>query len=367
MAKTLTLREKIMVAIKPWTKSDEEPPFTEREMVILASASTNTPMDSQAVFMWMLHNFPYFKELAFQAFWACDDGYGSCDSRVIKDELETVFQKYDTAFIANEDDETEVMATEVAVHSVLKELPGYKPSHNSTFSFFKLPAELRNAIYELAFQYSASGLVWTVPQGQFGVLTRDVRDTAKGVSRWSDVNADLWSENYQTFPVGELLAPLLTCRQFYTEAMPVFYRVNHFVLDGSDRVTRCLAASRSKYIRSISVRISFSDGREKMMVAAFKSLAGLDSLRVLHLSIDEQAWLARSKNGRVKKYSSISNYPGLQQLQKVRGLSTLYIDAAPQIEALVRADMLSPKPTASTRSTSGRKRKIGDSKSCKAK
>ncbi|KAK5702148.1 hypothetical protein LTR17_022575 [Elasticomyces elasticus] len=360
MAKMLTLQERIMVAIKPWTDSDEEPPFTERELVILASASTDMPMDSQAVFMWILHSFPYFKELAFEAFWACDHGYRAFDSQAIKDNLQIVFQTYDTAFIASEDDEIELMATDAAVYSVLKQLPGYKPSHDSTFNFFELPAELRNAVYELAFHYSSSGLIWDSANGRSELFTRNIGDTAMSISRWNEVGTYSWYDKYETLPVGELLAPLLTCRQFYAEAMPVFYRVNHFVLDGSNHVIRCLAASRSKHIHSISARINFSNNHEKMIGAAFKSLAGLDSLRVLDLSIDEEAWLGRSKNGRVKKYSSISNYPGLQQLRKIRGLSTLYINGAPQIEALVRADMLSPKSTASTQPSSGRKRKAGN-------
>ncbi|KAK5697206.1 hypothetical protein LTR97_007341 [Elasticomyces elasticus] len=362
MAKTLTLQEKTMVAIKPWTDFDEEPPFTERELVILASASTDMPMDDQAVFMWILHSFPYFKELAFEAFWACDHGYRTLDGQGIKDNLKIVFQTYDTAFIASENDEMEIelMATDAAVHMVLKQLTGYKSSRDSTFSFFKLPAELRNAIYELAFHYSSSGLIWESANGRFELFTRNIGDTAMSISRWNEVGTYSWYDKYETLPVGELLASLLTCRQFYAEAMPVFYRVNHFVLDGSDRVIRCLAASRSKHIHSISARINFSNDHEKMIGAAFKSLADLDSLRVLDLSIDEEAWLGRSRNGQVKKYSSISNYPGLKQLRRIRGLSTLYMNGAPQIEALVRADMLSPKPTASTRSGSGRKRKNGD-------
>ncbi|KAK5689018.1 hypothetical protein LTS10_000998 [Elasticomyces elasticus] len=360
-AKPRTLREKIKVAIKPWTDSNEKPPFTYREMVMLACASSDVPVDSRAVFMWMLQTFPYFQQLAFTAFWGCGTDSCESDSRDIIDNIKRVFQMYDTAFKASGNgDETEYTASDAAAYSVLRRLRGCSCSPDRPFNFFKLPPELRNAIYELVFQYPESGLIWTSPEEGFMVLTRDLNYTAESISRWDYHSPNRGGDPYETFPVRELLAPLLTCRQFYAEAVPVFYRINHFILDGSNRVLRCLAASRSKYIYSISARIRFSNYNEKTIVAAFKRIADLDNLRVLDLSMDEEVWLARSKNGRVKKYSSITNYPGLQHLRRVRGLSKLHMDGAPQIEALVRADMLSPRPTASTPSSSGHKRKAGN-------
>ncbi|KAK3633649.1 hypothetical protein LTR56_015715 [Elasticomyces elasticus] len=359
MAKPRTLRDKIKLAIKPWTDSHLKPPFTDREMVMLACASSDVPVDSRAVFMWMLQTFPYFQGLAFTAFWDCGTDSCDSDSREIIENIKIVFQMYDTAFAASGNgDKTEYTASDAAAYSVLRRLRGCSWSPDMPFNFFKIPPELRNAIYELAFQYPASGLIWTSPHESSSVLTRDLGYTAESMRRWHHVDT-YRGDPYEMLPVGELLAPLLTCRQFYTEAMPVFYRINHFILDGSDTVLWCLAASRSKYIHSISARINFSIENEKTIVAAFKRLADLDKLRVLDLSIDEGEWIRRSKNGRIKKYSTITNYPGLQQLRRVRGLSQLYIDGAPQIEALVRDDMMSPRPTASTQSSSGRKRKAG--------
>ncbi|KAK3714210.1 hypothetical protein LTR37_008012 [Vermiconidia calcicola] len=134
--------------------------------------------------------------------------------------------------------------------------------------------------------------------------------------------------------------------------MPIFYRINQFVLPClaqlDDFLSKVAPRSR-KHVRHISVTYcidgtggcgdEFQDGCDAS--AAFTSLAKLEGLEKLDLRIQENKWFAR---GASTMYASISTLPGLAQLGLVRGLKEVnFCGPCPNVERLVRADMLKPK------------------------
>lgn len=73
-------------------------------------------------------------------------------------------------------------------------------------------------------------------------------------------------------------------------------------------------------------------------------LAKLEGLEKLDLRIKENNWFDRTNARATKKYATISTLPGLAQLGLVRGLKEVnFCGPCPNVERLVRADMLKPK------------------------
>ncbi|KAK5697203.1 hypothetical protein LTR97_007338 [Elasticomyces elasticus] len=124
------------------------------------------------------------------------------------------------------------------------------------FPFFELPRELRDKIYQIVFQFPRSGLFFSSPVTKKPIVrSRDLEDD----SSFEDIIQDHETRSHilETSAVSDILSPLLVNRQFYREAMPLFYSLNSFNF-GCQRtmstvIARLPRASR-KHFRSVGVR-----------------------------------------------------------------------------------------------------------------
>jgi hypothetical protein len=91
--------------------------------------------------------------------------------------------------------------------------------------FWRLPAELRTAIYEFVFQYPASGLLFQNNKPGFRTATRELNE-AIDFDGWGGI----WGQSHlmHTISSPEILAPLLVSKRFRQEALPLFFSLNKF-------------------------------------------------------------------------------------------------------------------------------------------
>ncbi|KAK5711746.1 hypothetical protein LTR15_012341 [Elasticomyces elasticus] len=363
MPKQQTLGEQIASAIKPWQRDHGEPLFSDRDLLVLALASLGQPSTTREACKWIFQKFPYYREVTFLMCWDAEEH--GCNGYM--GEFKVALNTFDTAFnVVGRGDDVKYTVSTAAIYEVLNGL-STGPSHGECL-FFKLPAELRNTIYEMVFSYPRSGLRCPRdgPYEGFGLLTLDMHAMADQADRWDESDSHLpqyfhdpGDLGLRTASVQELLSPLLTCRQFFHEAMPVFYQINSFHFSSCsvlDSQLSALTLSRRKHIHHVSARATYEDD-PKAIRSAFKQLAKMETLRTLNLRLDEETWLSRSKHGQIKKYAQVTSYPGLAQLRNARGLHQVMLRGAPKIEALIKFDMLSPKTGKSPKRTTGRQRK----------
>ncbi|KAK3111414.1 hypothetical protein LTR53_013366 [Teratosphaeriaceae sp. CCFEE 6253] len=343
MARNKKLVKQISAVIKPWAESAEAPPFSERQLLIMVLASSPRPMTQEAACEWTLDHFEYYKKAMFAELWQSQtrdlswDSYAGSPSAYHRSEnIPNLIEEFLSCFYM-----VRFTVSSAGAHASLSDLPNDGPDDASPFRLFELPPEPRK-IYEMVFRYPASGLCYDGPGRRFEMLTRSLNDMANDIDCWDASEA----APFFTPAPRDILMPLSINRQFYSEAVPIFYRINHFHFDGYRSLWDSLSAlneSRSRHIRYISVRDSRC-GASVYFPGAVKSLLQLENLRVLNLQFDEEAWLERSKGGKIKKYDSIMKHPGVAELRKMRGLSQVFLRGCPGLEAEIQADMLSPKP-----------------------
>jgi hypothetical protein len=87
----------------------------------------------------------------------------------------------------------------------------------------RLPGEIRNRIYALAFTVQHVQViqrVWSIPTSFMYVVFPD---------DWRGI------ERSQVYPLSELISSTTVCRQFYAEASPLIPRLNEFCFISTDR------------------------------------------------------------------------------------------------------------------------------------
>ena len=249
---------------------------------------------------------------------------------------------------------------------LLYEVARESTSGRSYFNFFGLPAELRNKIYELSFGYD-KGL--------------KVRSCAGALQRlcavpFGDPKEPLFHETYPTTrPMSQILGPLQTCRQFYNEAMPAFYRVNFFYFSSFGDLASFLnkiPANRKEHIANLSAEYQTTDSHHGPK--GFRLLAGLKNLQVLGLNIDEKGWLRKlayptkfDDLTEKDKDKLIWKLPGLTALRSIRGLQQVkFYGPCIRVKALVKPEVRKPKEDCKT-SDADRKRKARDDRAVLSK
>lgn len=98
-----------------------------------------------------------------------------------------------------------------------------EPKRIGTFPFLKLPAEMRNMIYEMLYTFPEDGLIITHERGPRPVR----RAEEEHLPTMNLCHYDWGTELDLTFN-SHNLALLAVNKRIYAEAMPFFYSVNHF-------------------------------------------------------------------------------------------------------------------------------------------
>ena len=378
MAQKRDTREQIKRAMAPWQTSEEKPPFSDEELVVMALLSNDEPQTQTDIGHWLLNNACYYRRFAAAKLMSHSyDSYSYSPlqrkARDINKRIRTILHKAE--FPAEEEEEVDQDTLQVrwrmsvadAVH-LLGGIVGARPAVEP-FPFTKLPAELRNTVYKLVFAYPRSGLEPQIEHicrgGQF-IRTRRFRvinrsyDHSLDFQQWAgyhDRKFALYTRNTDC-----ILAILLVNRQLHQEAMPFFYNVNTFYVRGITELYNFLFSTpetRRKHLGHIAFTYELAD--HAIAAKAFKLLAQVDSLRLLDINMNEQAWLGLSGGGgKPVRYPDVSKIPGLASLRDVKvSDSVTFHGNCPRIEAMLKTDMLKHGQGRKKPAQRSRKRGIG--------
>ncbi|KAK5746426.1 hypothetical protein LTR17_000806 [Elasticomyces elasticus] len=221
------VRARIHAAIAP-SRNSSAKPFNATKLVIMALVLSNKGLTQNEVWLWINTTFSYYRTDA------CNKE--SKRVRKLRRKLPDVYRNYKLPFGTTEakvrDGDLERVDVRYTIAPWMAEcflkLPDDSASDTTTFPFFTLPRELRDVIYTLVFQYPRSGLYIETGDLYRGpkVLSRDLDRNAPyepWLYRYREKKERLYAQHFSS-----MLSPLLISRQFYVEAMPVFFNVNKF-------------------------------------------------------------------------------------------------------------------------------------------
>lgn len=360
MDSEIDMLERISQAIAPCAESNEKPPFSEEQLVIIAILALQRPASSREIFDWILENFSYYDQLARVAFWVqpyTHDRYVPPEGRTasqFRHNFARIFQQYEVPLATNIADDGNAFYN----ISTIKAWPWLKDIFEAkveekVFPFFDLPAEIRNTIYEYTFQYPDSGIM-IIQEGQkcfcrglmgprmLGILDRS-GDHEFSFEKWDRGcmarygRMPYTDHMLRSKPLSTILAPLLTSRQFFVEAMPLFYSLNRFYfsrLIDMYNTLRFLAPSRRKFIKHVAFNFTKCDRGRSLDVPALKELVWLEGLSKLDVRLARGAITGLKGPGA----------RGLHTLCKRRGLEEVTLSGdCERIRSRVMGYLLLPK------------------------
>ena len=165
------LPDEITALIEPWLKSEEEPPFSYRELITMAFALKKEPMTLEDVVQWAAFTFKYYSNI--MCAYCLTDTIGTRNNGLpdgAKSFVTGLMETFDEDFElpvtkvfnkdCDDDDSKRCTLFEVSSAAVRMVLRHHIPEKiRGTFPFLQLPAELRATIYEMVFRYSQCGLM----------------------------------------------------------------------------------------------------------------------------------------------------------------------------------------------------------------
>ncbi|KAK4896587.1 hypothetical protein LTR27_005505 [Elasticomyces elasticus] len=313
---------KDLLIINPKLRDTREEPCTTTMAVIMALLAHDHPLTRAEICEWMVDVFGYYRRLAFLALWIHDKPSGK--TPMLKDlhrELDDVYRTYDSPVRLTEGPRRPHEDVTFTVLDSLREqwLGPEPPVDYTNFPFFELPPELRTVIYEMVFEYPKSGLYFASAY----------HDRPKVRSQNPNDNGDFeglqpinvrWLP--QTKPIKSILRPLLISRDFYAEARPVFFDTNKFCFADLATMSRLIMRMPVSHVQSLRSAEVFSE---------------LSGLRRLTIRFDEEYYLSRVP---VEHREELADMAFVVGLSRLRGLNEATFIGCPNVEGLVRENML---------------------------
>ncbi|KAK4549698.1 hypothetical protein LTR36_004999 [Oleoguttula mirabilis] len=357
-----TLRGRIKQLIAPHIDKPDKPPFSEDQLVVITLTMADDSLTVEDVCSWIIDTFRYHRELARACLvhmphlkgrrYALEKNDRLRSSVEFHRKMNEAFWRFEIPFITLESgEETKYTISLQDSEQLLRRIWPENVQHADSSRFFGLPAELRATIYEMVFQYPQSGIIlqdrkaYHKPQ-DFALLSRSFDDEFD-FRAWHSGSWDPSHERFRTYPLRDILAPLLTSRQFYSEAMPTLYAVNRFHFPNLRELQIALdalhltAPGRMQHIAHVSFTCALD--YSQYAVSAFTALARLKGLQTLEICVDEKAWGERSdrfKGTRKYKSSQIVNMSGLVVLRRqVEADKVVFHGPCPTLETMLKADM----------------------------
>ncbi|OQO12905.1 hypothetical protein B0A48_02369 [Cryoendolithus antarcticus] len=231
-------------------------------------------------------------------------------------------------------------------------------AQRQTFRIMDLPAELRLHIFEYVLQYHWSGLGFEA-QGQRLRVLRPSMSPADGRMRESWLNVNIgrdFTHSLFTERPSDMLALLLVNRQFLADAMPIFYKTNHFHANSAERVIYMLRGCgerRRKYFTSISFRCH-ANGEGGKAERAFQLLSTVPGLQYLGIDLAvEKDWLTMGSNMSRQpapyhttawQQRDVGEIPALLRLDQCSTREAYFHSSCPIIEEYLKGRILQRLP-----------------------
>jgi len=291
--------------------------------------------------------FPYYHQQAVNAFYKIPYGYVDTlndqgllgEAMRFRQQFGSVFISYETAMRCSKGGKFSIAdaAGERLLQGVLK--GGAEEEEKKPFPLFKLPAESRNNTCEMVFQYPETGFHRRRFGGGGDVLENPPKDDQSIPTAWNNAVED--NTALDTASVKGILSPLLVSCQLLEESLPYFYNINTFYFPDVDELGLFLVRLPPKHLQQITSLCFTYSGHETTDVRpAFEQLRSLGKLRKLTSRIDEVEWVGRRRRRPRKKYQSATRMPGLNILEKIRGMKEVVFDRCPNVEEMLKEKMI---------------------------
>lgn len=329
------LKSDIGQLILPYFDTLEKPPFSAAEMTVMAIIHSDDEwLTQRQVLTWILRYFKYYGNLALSSYVDTlkdSDNHRFAHPHSMNDNVvpyfKDCFKQYLTPLISKDDDfergdvTVDVRAARIFLNK------HFSPARRRPFEFLKLPAEIRNCIYEF---------VLLLPSGGIDVAGHRVMDRVDGPNKhhlreWKGIDElrhKKESENI-AFP-ARLLSLLAVNRQIRTEAMPIFWGSNELFFNSIQRfdilISRFDLHGRDllKYLSKIYLKFAMSlatHGDVACWEEATLRLANHASLELLIFETHDEDWRSITHRqwqqlGCSKQPKQIRGIPGFRDLAK---------------------------------------------------
>ncbi|KAK4496802.1 hypothetical protein PRZ48_012786 [Zasmidium cellare] len=288
-------------------RDDKPPPFSHAELVVMGivnhiSDPRNEYASHNDIIRWILESFPYYKALVteklLEKVLSESEGMVEINSCECYDFID---EKFIHAFIIHDTPiiELEYMcAYSVDVGSATAFLQRWidpQPERKGCFRFLDLPAEIRNRIYHMV-------LIFPEPAVRVECFSRKMELTLKAHGRLSRASDEVCCspfkcsddcQNAGHFSLDapqEILDIACTCKQVFSEAVPIFYGGNSFSADGSvalEKFTHVVPTERLRHLKKLHLRLTVwydtclvDDQRLQAAISVVNHVASLEEMTV---------------------------------------------------------------------------------------
>lgn len=320
--------------IAPYKNTTEEPPFTAEELVVMACMCLGPyEVNHEEIVQWILRQFGCFQDRAMtfvakaqaganryeftQVNWKEDIVEGFCE----------VFERWTVPLV---DDDGDSIHWDENSEMVVPLGPGrlflskwLDPPRKGSLPFFKLPAELRNTVYEMVFSMPSEIIVESLSRARMHVHRR-WEETAPAVE--FEEAQHFQDSTYLLNAEDRNLDLLRVNKQMYQEAMPFFYRLNTFhCLFSSCTMPflNRLSPDRRKHLTKLKLDLAISGDEHELrgFRMTMRDLAEMPALEVLEIWIHDRDWLdmtagnrrVLSRKSKFKRYDHIPGFAALAQ------------------------------------------------------
>ncbi|KAI7281143.1 hypothetical protein KC345_g4296 [Hortaea werneckii] len=342
------IQEEILTLIEPFDQSPRKPPFNEVEITVIATlCSYPCALNRTDIFCWISRMFTYYDHQLIDTCARClrnNSAAGEYLEELLESRLGKSFERYDVPLrgIYPKAPYNEQSKFYTPVDFTVKPTAGrmflrrwLEPEQRGTFPFLKLPPELRNEVYKLLFRFPESGIK-IHSLGESG--QEDDRVVMKVFSRIDGdedpfdhvskvpINGVRWEMNMP--PTSEVLAILVTNKQIFAEACPLFYNLNRFRFSSIRALHTVLMdptqTNRLQHIRSIQINLLRQSDHLHKFAPAMEALAThLTGLKKLEIRISADLWLRMNKRMQVKVGAGKEKFTGFEQIPGMKALASV--------------------------------------------
>lgn len=186
-------------------------------------------------------------------------------------------------------------------------------TRKGAFPFLQLPAELRNAIYELVLRFPSPG--FRVETAGLKLLRRpehgDIALTDENVSPGLRINTH------------HMTALLRVCKQTRKEALPIFYGINTFCfteMAAFKSMTLNLKTTAVEHLRRVYMECRYFANAHKLTDVA-PQVAQIKKFELLVLCMHDDRWIEMKKRDRVNLFDRVTKFTKFEQISTFHELA----------------------------------------------
>jgi len=361
MADIAAVRHRIERAIRRHAHYVSKPHFSPRDLLVMALLMADKPQTFEYICEWITINFEHHRA-------AIHGGrpwpeYSHLRRPVIpsaslKQGLEIACNSYEIPIDSGRNESGSVVLSLPLARcsrSLLRSTGLVPMDTDQFFPFFKLPTEPRMVIYEVTFRspqatvlpyhnMSRPRISRAMPPSPLSPGTRSHQEIFTLAMRRS--HSSNVSRCFRTIRVADILAPLLTCRQLYQEAMPVFYSINRFHLPRHLNLLRPLtetASDRLQHFKHVSISLFPNPAPD----SGLELLTHLTNLRKIGIFANETTWadiVEKSSSGRVMAHERPRMNINCQRIATLRRVKAdeVIFHKCPTLEQMLKHEMTRP-------------------------